>query len=419
MKDHRYKKLTQYKGIKKDLLNGRYLAIKYIDNKEYSKKFDNLRDAITWQANFHPSIPETVVKNICKEGILEQLAIKRTTRKNGEDLGYYFRDVWELYKELHINALEKSTRNTYMAVVDFFRPLFDYKMVDINATLLDDFMARHREDVIKNHKRRHNFDSVLKYLKAIFNWYRENYDSFFINPVLKRHRTIGQIKPLPHRNKKMRPEEVLAFFKELPQEWRDFAETQFYMAGRVGEVAGLQVESVNFKERIITVKNVAVWARSTKKFDYLKSMPKNGKIRFVSMNDRLFEILQRSIGKRTSGFVFRDEQGEPLVYRRIQYQFNHALKKAGLFPEYSATHIMRHSMGTITRKVTGSLDAAQAVTGHKDINMVQHYAAMPSEANRKAVNDVERFMATLSGENPQDENNVRRLTLVPSPSSDQ
>src|SRR3989339_223511 len=98
-------------------------------------------------------------------------------------------------------------------------------------------------------------------------------------------------------------------------------------------------------------------------------------------------------------------------------QFNHALKKAGLFPEYSATHIMRHSMGTITRKVTGSLDAAQAVTGHKDIKMVQHYAAMPSEANRKAVNDVERFMATLSGENPQDENNVRRLTLVPSPSS--
>ena len=56
---------------------------------------------------------------------------------------------------------------------------------------------------------------------------------------------------------------------------------------------------------------------------------------------------------------------------------------------------MRHTMGTITRMVTGNLDAAQAVTGHKDIRMVQHYANLPSEANKKAVNQVGDFLKNL------------------------
>ena len=52
-------------------------------------------------------------------------------------------------------------------------------------------------------------------------------------------------------------------------------------------------------------------------------------------------------------------------------------------------------MGTITRRVTGSMDAAQAVTGHKDVKTAQQYASLPSEANRHAVVDVNRFMKRL------------------------
>jgi len=45
------------------------------EQEDYSKTFANLKDAITWQANFHPSLPDVVVKNICNRGLLEQLAI--------------------------------------------------------------------------------------------------------------------------------------------------------------------------------------------------------------------------------------------------------------------------------------------------------------------------------------------------------
>lgn len=50
-------------------------------------------------------------------------------------------------------------------------------------------------------------------------------------------------------------------------------------------------------------------------------------------------------------------------------------------------------MATITRHVTGSLEATQAVTGHKDQKLVQHYASMPSMAQQDAVNMVEKFMS--------------------------
>ncbi len=166
------------------------------------------------------------------------------------------------------------------------------------------------------------------------------------------------------------------------------------MAARVGEVAGLQVESVDFFERVIVVRHVAVFARTSKAFDYLKDVPKNGEERFIFLNDKLFEILSRRIASAKSGYVFH-ENGLPLTYRVIQYQYNHALKKAGLYPRFSSTHIMRHSMGTITRRVTGSLDAAQAVTGHKDIKMAQHYASMPTDTNKKAVNEVNLYMRNL------------------------
>ena len=82
-------------------------------------------------------------------------------------------------------------------------------------------------------------------------------------------------------------------------------------------------------------------------------------------------------------------------YRIIQYEYNKALKRCGLYGTYSSTHIMRHSMATVTRHVTGSLEATQAVTGHKDQKQVQHYASMPSTAQKDAVTRVGEFMSTF------------------------
>jgi len=212
------------------------------------------------------------------------------------------------------------------------------------------------------------------------------------------------------KNKKLRPEELISFFQKLPPFWRDFAETQFYLGARVSEIAGLQASSVDLEEKEICIQHVAIWNYETKLFDYLKDRPKNGEISYASINHKLEEVLKRRLPLAKNGFVFHQDGG-PLTYRSIQYNYNKALKSAGLSDRFSSTHIMRHSMGTITRKVTGSLDSAQAVTRHKDSRVAQQYASLPTDANRKAVNDVYDFLDELEyGKKKNSE--IFRLKLV-------
>jgi integrase len=407
----KYQKISGYQGIKKDLSNGRYLAIKYINGKEFSKKFSNLKDAVNWRAIFHPSIQERVIENKLQESLVNFVQTKTGAKLNGEDLGFYFRDIWKLYQEIYLPSIEKSSQVHRLSKANFYRPLLNFKMVEMTASLLDRFMSEHKEEAIKLKSKRFSFKDDLKCLKALLNWYRENYDALFVCPILKRHHHAGLIRKSPVKNKKMKASELIEFFKELPPFWRDFAETQFYMGARVSEVAGLQVESVDLKEEEICIKHVAVWNYETKKFDYLKEYPKNGEVSFASMNDRLKEIMVRRLALAKSGFVFHNE-GSAFSYRQIQYEYNKALKKAGFEKIYSSTHIMRHSMGTLTRRVTGSLDMAQAVTRHKDIQVAQQYAGLPTEANRKAVNDVFEYLDNLERSGPRvDDGNKKKVGL--------
>jgi hypothetical protein len=326
----KYQKLPNHKGIKKDLNNGRYLAVKYISGKEYSKKFDTLKKALTWRSNFHPSVADEVINNKVKDSFsLKSSITQERVKLNGDDNGYYFRDTWNLYKEIYLPSLEKSSQDHRLAKESFLYPLMDVKMTALTASLLDRFINIHKEVAIRFKSRRCNFNDDLKVLKSILNWYRNNYDYCFINPVLPRHRNAGLIKKIKEKDKKMKPKELIAFFNELDLFWRDFAEMQFYMAGRVGEAAGLQACSVDFQEEQVMVKHTVVWGYADKKFDYLKEYPKNGEVSYVSMNQKMKQILQRRLPKSSSGCICHCD-GEPLSYRKIQYAYNRALKHADL-----------------------------------------------------------------------------------------
>lgn len=68
-------------------------------------------------------------------------------------------------------------------------------------------------------------------------------------------------------------------------------------------------------------------------------------------------------------------------------------------------------MGTLTRRVTGSMDMAQAVTRHKDIQVAQQYAGLPTEANRKAVNDVFDYLDNLERSSPTGDSGKKKMGL--------
>ena len=118
----------------------------------------------------------------------------------------------------------------------------------------------------------------------------------------------------------------------------------------------------------------------------------------IGLESLLSEVFKRRLNEMPTGcnYVFHKDGG-PLSYRQVQAAYNRALINAGL-GEFSSTHIMRHSMATLTRKVTGSLEATQAVTGHKDQKLVQHYATLPENAQKNAVMSVEKHIINLQRE---------------------
>lgn len=411
----RFVALKNYTGIRKDTLTGKYIARKYVDKKEYSESFSKISDAVHWRRNFHPLLTNSEIsKSSSVEDIITKSSYKVQTRMNGVDQRFTLAQVWELYQKQYFPILEQQTIDDRLKFAKYFFPdLMSLKMVEITPELIDALIDKKVREAKKiSNPRRKNFDNDLKCLKALLNWYRENYDGMFVVPILKRHYIAGIVKNVPKRNvKKMTLEQVQLFLESFDSDfWRDFAEFHFFMAGRSQEVGGLQWESIDFKKGKMLVSDVAIWAES-KRFVRLKETPKNGEERVVYLNNRMTQILKRrkeqksnilcefkreSTGERLN-FVFEID-GQPVTYRAIQYNYNKALKKAGLFSQFKSTHILRKAMANIVRQEMG-LDAAQAAGGWKSREVVEKtYTDAPNELNKKAVEFVEKLVVGGSEE---------------------
>lgn len=381
----RYQSLPNHKGIRKDNKSNKYVAAKSINGLRFSKTFSLLRDAILWQKTFVPDELASEQRRP-KAEVVQEEASEAPEKTFGDVLDRYFNE--------HLPCLGLSTRQNRKGMMEFFEGLREVSLSKFTPEIVSGHLLEEKKRVLKiGHKRRCSFDHELKVLKSICNWYAEE-DYTFRNPVLKRHRLLGQIREPDQKRLKMKREEFNRFLGALMERpfWYDFALVHFFCAGRVQEIAGLQIESVDFENAQLLIKDVVVWDKSTKKLAELKTLPKNGESRYVYLNEAMAGALRRQIGDRTSGFVFRSPSGEALTYREIQYNYACALKDAELDHEFSGTHFVRHSMATITRLATGSLDATQSVTGHKDQGLVQQYAELDLSLNREAILKVESFM---------------------------
>ncbi len=403
----RFIAIKGYSGIFKDTSSDKYVARKMISGKRYNKTFKKLSEAINWKNSFNPSLQSI--------DEFKNLQPKKSKRLNGVEDEYTFKQVWELYDKLHISSILRQSATTIRKRMNSFFPDFAHlRMVDLNAKVLDDIIKLKVEKAKDStSSKRYNFDLELKTLRALCNWYKENYDEIFVTPVLKRHFAYGKVKTKKSVSKeKMSLEEFKLFYDCLDDDfnmlWKDFAETHFYMAGRAQEPAGLQHEKVCLDKEIIRISDVTVWG-DNKRFLYLKECPKNKEDRSVHINLRLKTIMSRRIkyalpnscnyfrestGERLN-FVFHIN-GQPLNKRAIDYRYNKALKKAGLFPKFSATHILRKAMANVVRQELG-LDAAQAVGGWKSREVVEkiYTNPAPSSLNVKAVSLVEKMLKDL------------------------
>ena len=368
----RYQTSTKYSGIRKDLLKGTFLVEISVNGKRHSKSFRTFKEAIDWR---------------------EKLESKRTdplTRPSGACMT--FGQLWHRYKLEYLPTLEISSQQTRLALEPFFSELLENEVQSITPNVISIHLSRKKQIALTiGSSRRQNFHSEIKLLRAIFNWYIQEVDHVFVCPVLKKHKKEAIIRVLPPKSKKLGFDELKAFFSEMSKDeyWYNFALLQFLSACRVSEIAGLQKKNVCFKTKRIFIQNVVIWSRTNKKFLQLKAYTKNTETKTVHMTPTLEVVLKSQLSQANqSDFVFT-KNNNPLDYREIQYHYDKALKRAGLADKFSGTHLLRHSMATLTRNVVGTIDAVQAVTGHKDWKLAQHYGALGEDQNKKALNAVE------------------------------
>ena len=300
-----------------------------------------------------------------------------------------------MMRKLHFPTLAAGTIETWEERFGVLKSLHNTHLEDFAPSMIDGWIKEAKELLAPN-LRRCNLKKELKMLSMIFSWYinePEYGDYKFVSPILKRHRKSCIIREAPVNNKKITPEDAFCFIGLLPPLYRDLALFQYLTASRISEAAGVQIDNIDLDKRVLCIKDCCVWSRK-KCFLYLKSLPKNGEIRYCHINDLLLTVIERRLSLRApnSGYLFHVD-GKPLGYRWIQHAYVKAQKQAGVAQR--STHCLRHGMATLARKLTRSLDATMAMTGHKDIKLADHYSEIGQDVQKETSLQIEQHLKQI------------------------
>lgn len=118
---------------------------------------------------------------------------------------------------------------------------------------------------------------------------------------------------------------------------------------RVSEIAGLNIEDIDFEEHTIRVRG------------------KGGKIRVVFIDDETLSDINTFIGNRIEGPLFIGQQGAHISARTIQHLFR-KYAPAGITP-----HKIRHSYASELYRRSKNLRVVQENLGHSSIKTTEIY----------------------------------------------
>ncbi len=155
--------------------------------------------------------------------------------------------------------------------------------------------------------------------------------------------------------------------------WYAYFVTAFHTGMRVGELAALRWENVDFQLRSIRVAQ-NVWRGHV-------GTPKSNKPRSVPMNRLLWEVL--SAHKHAGQFVFPTLTGGLQGPNAGAKVLKSVCRKVGL--QTIRRHDMRHTFATILVTQTRNLPVVKELLGHADFKTTLRYAHYLSDTGSEAV----------------------------------
>jgi len=162
---------------------------------------------------------------------------------------------------------------------------------------------------------------------------------------------------------------------------------------RVGEIQGLRGEYV-FDDYIYITGQFG-------RHGYVKHT-KNKENRNVPLSAVMKEELKPYLSLNGNGYVFSDDGGKtPIPYTRIRDHFQRALIRIGISDEERKNrnltfHSWRHFLNTLLRMSDVSDSKVQSVTGHRSMQMTNHYTHFDTRQFTE-VRDVQTNLLTANG----------------------
>ncbi len=325
---------------------------------------------------------------------------------NGIDHKVTLREVWEKYKNFQLPTLSEAARvNKLSRMERFLGPIWEMKMCELTPQTISEYLVWAKENYIQTSSKKFSFTKETKDFRSVLSWYIEQFDYKYVNPIKPMHRKLGVIQECPTKTKKITLEEMRSFLSELPPMYYQMAVLQWFGAMRIGELAGIMKKNIDLEKRTLTVREVLIWVKGTPR---VKSVPKNGEIREVFLNDTMLSIIRQRLRECPSNteHLFT-VKGLPIRYSLIAWHYNQAWKKAGL-EKFSGTHLVRYSSSQTIRSLTGSLDSVMSITGHKSSSLANHYSAPALQnANRENVLKMEEAFRGQSADSEGASLNLR------------
>lgn len=278
-------------------------------------------------------------------------------------------DAIELFLEYKAVEEGLNIKSTIPDYKDDFKVFLKYfpniKTVDdLNDELIDNFIYEQSLNDLKSStiSRRistiKNFFLFLENEKIATNLVKE-----VILPKKEKHiptfLSIDEIKNL-----------LSVFDETKPTEYRDKTMVLvMYSAGlRVSELINLEKRSINFEEKLITLKG------------------KGNKERFVPLNYIALEYLNNYLSQNKNNKVFskskylfiNKKNGKPLTRQYFFVELNKYAKRAGIDKKISP-HTLRHSFATHLLENGADLRVVQELLGHSKIETTQIYTHLSTK----------------------------------------
>lgn len=260
----------------------------------------------------------------------------------------------------------------------------------------DDDIGRYITRLLENNEVSYkNLKQLFGYLRGVFNKsmidkiITDNPCKYIDLPIFKKKCTEHQPKTVAERTvSKKEKNRLLEEIAKSSSMARFAVELSLYTGMRVGELAGLKWEHVNFDSNIIRICSSEKYNPKTK--EYYISETKTGKERIIPLTDDMKDVLKRTKAEEARNgylceFVFSNEEGRVHTNTISTYLRNHTMSED--FVNTKSIHAIRRTLNSELKCMGVSTTVAAALLGHTEKVNEEHYTY-----DITSLDDKRRFM---------------------------